>query len=306
MTLHPIFAALALAALPAISLAQQSSLAAGAPPTADAIMNLVAANQERSEAERAHYVYVQHAHILSRKGKTLMCEEITDSRITPSPAGSHADLLRLDGRVLVKGKYTSYNTPLPDPPAKQPQGQETPDSVSITLGGHNGDRDLVQGLRTSLTEDKSKDGVNRRLFPLTRARQGDYTFKLVGRERRNDRDVFHLEFRPKDKGDFDWKGDAYIDVSTFQPVLISTAMARRIPFAVRTLLGTNTPGLGFTIVYAPQPDGLWFPVSLGTEFKLHIAFFFHRQIIIDAQNRDFEKTHAGATMLPGPDPISRP
>ena len=80
-------------------------------------------------------------------------------------------------------------------------------------------------------------------------------------------------------------------------------MARRIPFAARTLLGTNVPGLGFTVVYAPQSDGLWFPVSLGTEFKLHVLFFYKRQIIIDAQNRDFQKTHATATITHIGEPI---
>ena len=49
--------------------------------------------------------------------------------------------------------------------------------------------------------------------------------------------------------------DAYIDTAAYQPVLITTVMARKIPFVVRTLLGTNVPGLGFTVTYAPQSDG---------------------------------------------------
>jgi hypothetical protein len=61
-------------------------------------------------------------------------------------------------------------------------------------------------------------------------------------------------------------------------------------------LGTNVPGLGFTIVYVPQPDGVWFPVSFGTEFRLHVLFVI-RQIVIDAQNRDFEKTHVSSRIV---------
>jgi hypothetical protein len=55
--------------------------------------------------------------------------------------------------------------------------------------------------------------------------------------------------------------------------------------------------LGFTVVYAPQPDGLWFPVSFGTEFKLHVLFLFSREIIINAQNSDFEKTHVNSKIV---------
>ncbi len=169
-------------------------------------------------------------------------------------------------------------------------------------GEQDTDRDLVESMRSSLTDERSKDGINQRLFPLTSAGQREYLFHLMGRERMNGRDVFHIDFRPKDRSEFGWKGDAYIDVGTFQPVVVSTAMARKVPIAVRTLLGTNVPGLGLTIVYAPQPDGVWFPVSLGTEFKLHVLFFFSRQIIIDAQNRSFEKTHASVEMVRVGDP----
>ena len=62
-------------------------------------------------------------------------------------------------------------------------------------------------------------------------------------------------------------------------------------------MGTNLPGLGFTVVYAPQPDGVWFPVSFGTEFKIHVLFFFNREIVVDAQNRSFEKTHVTSQIV---------
>ena len=146
-------------------------------------------------------------------------------------------------------------------------------------------------MRWNLIHDKSKDGVNAHLFPLTSKDQLDYAFRMIGRERLNGRDVFHIAFRPKKKDDFGWSGDAFIDTTAFQPVLVTTGMARKIPFAVRTLLGTNLPGLGFTVTYAPQPDGVWFPVTFSTEFKIHVLYFFHREIILDAQNRNFEKTH---------------
>ena len=109
--------------------------------------------------------------------------------------------------------------------------------------------------------------------------------------------MYHFSFRPKGKSDYNWKGDAYIDAGQYQPVLVRTAMSRKIPFAVRTLLGTSLPGLGFTVIYAPQPDGVWFPVSFGTEFKLHVFFFLNREIVISAENRDFAKTHVSSQIV---------
>jgi hypothetical protein len=91
--------------------------------------------------------------------------------------------------------------------------------------------------------------------------------------------------------------DAYIDTTAFQPVLVSTGLSRRVPFAVRTFLGTNLPGIGFTVTYAPQPDGVWFPSTFSTEFKIEVLFFFRREIILDAQNREFEKTHGDVKIV---------
>lgn len=252
-------------------------------------MERVAVNQDRAESERNHYVYVQHARVVSRKGKTIMCEEITDSRVTPSSSSSHIELLKLDGRVLKKGQYVTYTTPL----EKKAGYKKDPDEFH----DDDIDRDLVETMRRDLTNDKTKDGLASRLFPLTSKDQSGYSFHLVGRERKNGRDVFHIAFEPKDKNDYAWKGDAYIDTVAFQPVAVSTALSRKVPFAVRTLLGTNLPGLGFTVVYGSQSDGVWFPVSFGTEFKIHVLFLFSREIIVDAQNHSFEKTHVTSQIV---------
>jgi len=286
-------------------------------PSAQSVMARVGENQDRSEADRAHYVYVQHAKVVSRRGEKVICEEITNYRITPSNDGSHGELLDLEGRLRRKDTYTPYHALPPDkakaevpsnadtpnnqkqdpPPDSPKQEDEDHGSIRITIDGDSLDRDLVEDLRWDLIHDKSKDGVSAGLFPLTSKEQQDYVFRMVGRERLNGRDVFHLTFRPKQKNDIGWSGNAYIDTTAFQPVLITTGMARKIPFAVRTLLGTNFPGLGFTVTYAPQPDGVWFPVTFSTEFKIHVLFFFHREIILDAQNRDFEKTHVTSRIV---------
>ena len=279
-------------------------------------MARVAVNQDQAEAERARYVYVQHAKMVSRRGGTVMCEEITDYRFTPSSDGSHEELLKVDGRFLKEHKYVTYTVLLPrdeDKP-KEPEKEEDKSAEKAGDGKHKDaesnpaseetlDRDLVENMRWNLIHDKSKDGISAHLFPLTSKDQSDYVFHMIGREHLNDRDVFHISFRPKDKDEYGWSGDAFIDTVAFQPVVITTGMARKIPFAVRTFLGTNLPGLGFTITYAPQPDGVWFPVTFSTEFKIHVLFFFHREVILNAQNREFEKTHVTSRIVGDATPV---
>ena len=275
-------------------------------------MARVGVNQDRAEAERTHYVYVQHAKMTSRHAKTIMCEEITDYRFTPSSDGSHEELLKVDGRFLKAHKYVTYTALLPrdeDKPKdaekersgkkdkKEKEKDKDKDPVFDPNSDETLDRDLVENLRWNLIHDKSKDGINAHLFPLTTKDQANYVFRMVGREHLNGHDVFHIAFQPKSKDDFGWSGDAYIDTSAFQPVLVTTGMARKIPFAVRTLLGTNVPGLGFTVTYAPQADGVWLPVTFSTEFKIHVLFFFNREVILNAENREFEKTHVTSRIL---------
>jgi hypothetical protein len=284
------------------------------PLTADAIMSRVAANQDAAQSDRAHYVYIQHAHIASRKGNTVRCEETTDTRITPAPTGSDQKLLTLDGRLLHKHQYLHYTQLGGSKDTQNPNRIKSTvttenDNLNVTLNDEDDmamDLDLVENMRNNLTNGDSKDGISPNLFPLTSKEQADYTFHLLGRAPMNGHDCYHIDFSPKGPDDFNWKGDAYIDATAYQPVLIRTALSRKLPLAVRMLLGTNVPGLGFTIVYAPQPpnqpDGVWFPTTFGTEFKIHVLFFLNRQITFSAENRDFEKTHVTSQIVPAPTP----
>ncbi len=314
---------------------------APAPSTAEAIMARVATNQDRAVAERAHYVYVQHARTVSRRGSAVQCQETTDYRVIPAPDGSHKELLKVEGQLRDKHRYVNYTTLLPDDddganaggkgensggnskadstqtkggqpgqtgqeaaPGSQTKSPDSDDDIAISIGNHQSvDRQLVENIRHNLMNDKSRDGIDAKLFPLTSKEQADYVFRYSGRERMNGRDVFHVIFLPKDPKDFGWKGDAYIDTVAYQPVLVTTGMSRKIPFAVRTFMGINFPGLGFTVTYAPQSDGVWFPVTFSTEFKIEVLFFFRRTIIIDAQNREFEKTHVTSRILDGATPV---
>ncbi|MFL6306034.1 MAG: hypothetical protein ACJ72H_21095, partial [Candidatus Sulfotelmatobacter sp.] len=161
------------------------------------------------------------------------------------------------------------------------------------------DIDLVENLRKNLADDKSKDGLGKGLFPLTTEQQKQYLFTLKGRQTMNGHEVYRVSFRPKDKDDFDWKGEAFIDEQEFEPVVVYTQMSRKIPLAVRTLLGTNLPGLGFSVTYDREPDGVWFPVSFGTEFRMRVLFFIARDISMSLENTHFEKTHSDVRILDG-------
>lgn len=261
-----------------------------APPALDAqhIMAAVADNQDRSEQERSRFVYAQHSHITSRKGKSVRCEETTVYRMTPSAQGTAKQLLTLDGRLLLHGQYLRYDKL----PKRHSDDQDEGDSGNGTM-----DRDLVENLRDNLTGAPSKDGLGANLFPLTSKNQAEDEFQLLGREPRNGHDTFHITFRPRDKEDYGWKGEAWIDTASLQPVVVRTSLSRKLPLAVRTLLGTNIPGLGFTAIYAPQEDGVWFPVSFGTEFKLDVLFFLRREITLSVENQEFERTHVQSHII---------
>ena len=248
-------------------------------------MNRVAINQDTAEAERAHYVYVQHAKMTSRRGKTVMCEEITDYRFTPSADGTDEQLLKVDGRFLKNHKFITYSTLLPrDEDKPKDAGKDADKDKSATRrkkdkkekkdkekdkdpvfdpnSDETLDRDLVENMRWNLIHDKSKDGINAHLFPLTTKDQTQLHLphdrpRATEWPRRLPHRISPAKRRTTSAG-------AATPSSTppaYQPVLVTTGMARKIPFAVRTLLGTDVPGLGFTITYAPQPDGVWFPVT---------------------------------------------
>jgi hypothetical protein len=73
-------------------------------------------------------------------------------------------------------------------------------------------------------------------------------------------------------------------VHEFEPVVVYAEMSRKITLAVRTLLGTNLPELGFSVTYDREPDGVWFPVSFGTEFRMRVLFFIARDISMSLAN----------------------
>jgi hypothetical protein len=251
---------------------------ANPPLTADAIMKRVATNQDRSEILRKQYVYRQHTHILTHKPKgRLLREETADYDVLPNAEGTQKELKLLTGRYWNKGKYETF------------QGEPV-------LGTDTLDGNLIRDLREDLSNEKTKDGLAKDLFPLTTEGQKDDEFTLLGQAVEEGRNVYHIGFRPKDKNDISWAGEAYIDAAEFQPVRVFTKLSRRIPFGVRTFLGTDVPGIGFNVVYKRQEDGVWFPATFGTEFRIRALFFINRDVSVSLENTGFQHTHVESKM----------
>lgn len=288
MSSFRIIAGLVLSTLPLVGQQPSSQL------SADEIMTRVAANQDRAVEMRKNFIYHQHIHVVSHKtnGK-LIREETTDYEVAPTPDGTTKKLTLITGRYLQKGQYHDFT------------GQPRPDADSIDADLIDSFRedlanDRVQkddqpqghGVHVSLDEDShTKDGVADDLFPLSSKQQAKYAFHLIGEQKFQGREAYHIGFGPKDKSDITWAGEAYIDKQEFQPMLVFTKLSRKIPFAVRTLLGTDLPGLGFSVQYKRLEDGVWFPSSFGTEFRLKVLFFLNRDISLSMDNRDFQRTH---------------
>ncbi|MGA7411504.1 MAG: hypothetical protein WBW33_13560 [Bryobacteraceae bacterium] len=244
-----------------------------APLTVEEIMARVAANQDRAEKARTGFVYEQHIKVSSRhtNGK-LAREEVSDFLVTPTETGVDKKLEKISGSYWHKGSYLTYE-------------EERPGD------GEGLDGSLVRDFRDDLANDKSKDGLAKDLFPLTSEEQKQYKFTLAGTETRQDRTVYRITFRPADKDDLDWAGEAVVDAAEFQPITVDTKLSRRLPFFVRTMLGTDVPGLGFSVRYQRQADGVWFPVSFGTEFRLRAVFFINRNLALSLENKNFRHTN---------------
>ena len=253
-------------------------------PSAEEIMARVAANQDRAVKQRAEYVYQQRVRVISRKSNgKLMRDENADYGVTPTPDGTKKELKWIVGRAWYKGRYVVFK--------KRP----VPGKDSL-------DGNLVEDLRDDLTNDHSKSGLARDLFPLTSDEQKGYAFKLEGEETVNGRRVYRIHFFPRDKhvwkGDNPpWAGEALIDAQDFQPVRVYTKLSHHLPLFVRTVLGTSLPGLGFNVEFHRFDEGVWFPVSFGTEFRLRVLFFIKRDISISLRNSGFEHVHVKSKVL---------
>lgn len=243
------------------------------------IMARVAAHQDEAVKLRAEYVYQQRIRVAThRTNGKLVREETTDYLVTPTPNGTKKEMKSIVGRYWHKGSYVDF------------KGEPVPEEGLVDSG-------IVSEVRDDVTNEKSKDSLAADLFPLTAEEQKKYRFELAGEDTLKGRKVYRIKFRPTDRDEVNWAGQALIDQEEFQPLSVYTKLSRKIPFWVRTLLGTNVPGLGFNVEYRRFEEGVWFPVSFGTEFRLRAVFFINRDITVSLENSAFLHARAESKIL---------
>jgi hypothetical protein len=91
--------------------------------------------------------------------------------------------------------------------------------------------------------------------------------------------VYHIGFMPKDSNPLSLSGEAFIDAADLQPVRVFTNLRRRVPFVVRTALGTDVSGFGYNIDYKRLEDGN-LPASYGTEYEIRLLFHINRTVSV--------------------------
>lgn len=235
-------------------------------------MARVAENQAKTEDARRQFVYHQKQTVTIRQANGKVArEERREFEITPEARGGHRELLARQGRYEKDGEYVFFRN----------GGGEA-------AGVHAGiDAGMVEGFSEEMTRENSRDGISNDQFPLTYHQQWKYEFRLAGVESYRGRRVYRVEFVPHER--FGWKGEAWIDAEEYQPAFVTTKMAHGLPLAIKTLLGTDVHGYGYSVAYQRFEDGVWFPVSYGAEFSLHALFFYKRTITISMTNSDFRR-----------------
>lgn len=253
-------------------------LAAGQHLTADQIMALVGANQDRAMQARAEFVYNQDqlVRLLKPNGK-LACEAHSQFVVTPTAKGERKQQTMFAAKGIVHGKEVEYRSK-----------EDLKDGI---------DSSLCTEFRDFGSESKDKDGVSRDLFPLAGKELRFYDFTLEGEEVYQGVQAYKVSFEPKDKlGERPWAGEALISKTDFEPIMVTTRLAFKIPIAVRVVLGTNLEHLGFKVSYRKFDDGVWFPVSYGGEFRLRVLFFYARRVGISIRNDGFTRAKVDSTV----------
>lgn len=250
-------------------------------PGVDEVLKRVAENQEKAVSARLSIVYTQETRTrLMRSGGKVAREEKRRYTVAPTATATEKKLEFFEGNYRKNGKLLPYTDP------------------KFRHKDMDIDGDLVEDMTDDMVNDKeSKDGIPRNLFPLTAQEQAHYTYRLAGTQTVNGVDAIRLEFEPK-KGDDGrpWEGEALIDPVEFQPIRVVTKLAVSIPWAVKVFLGTNVSQLGFSVAYRRVADGLWFPISYGTEFHLRVLFGYARTIALSLDNREFRRASAESSI----------
>lgn len=247
------------------------------------ILARLAASQERASEARRTVVYQQEARVrfLRTNGK-LAREERRLYTVIPAPKGTEKKLVRFGGRYERNGRILFY-------------GQPGFTSKDLDLDG-----ELISDLTDVLIHDNSaRDGISADLFPLTSRGQSGYQFAFGGCRMLAGKPAFHLTFSPRrvrGRETKPWQGEAFVDPAEFQPLRVTTELARNVPAAVRILFGISIRQLGFSVTFVKAGEDLWFPATYGAEFGLRVLFGYRRNITMNVVNSGFRRTAAESTI----------
>src|ERR1700682_6396611 len=272
-----------------VMLALWAASAAEPPEPADTIMAKVATNQDRAQHMRSAFVYHQSMLIRFMRGHgKLAREEQREYTVTPDAKGFKKELTHFTGKYAKAGKLIEYNEP------------------GYQYKGVDIDGELADSLANDLANDEhSRDGITNDVFALTAEKQKKCVCKMEGKEDSRGKQVYRITFKPKkptlvdcddDNEGTCWAGEALIDVREYQPVLVTSWLAKGIPMAVQILLGTNLKHLGFKVAYEKFDDGFWFPVTYGGEFYVRGLFLYKRTIAVSVVNSGFRKADVTTTV----------
>ncbi len=241
-------------------------------PPADAIMRRVAENQTKAQDARKNFVYDMNVFVrLKRANGKLAREESREYVVAPAPKGAKRNLVKVEGKILDGKRETTYSE----------------------AGYKTKDMDIDGALTDSFARDVmwSKNDLGPMLdwFPLTTKRLEYYNFTLNGEENYLGHHVYKVAFDGHGEDDDCWKGEALIEKNEFQPVLITSHWACKLPKAVTILLGISVHDIGAKITYQRFAKDVWFPVTCGGELKLRVLFGYARTIAFSAKNSGFPK-----------------
>jgi hypothetical protein len=211
---------------------------------ATAIMIQVAANVEKAVEARRQYVYQQTVRAsLTRTNGQFARREKRQYLVIPSATGTEKKLVSFQGEYRRGKQSVTYQEPLKD---RQDAGF---------------DAELLQDLTEELINAKdARDGIPHNLFPLRSADLPAYAFTMKGELQHQGRRTYRIAFEPAKKAkemcvhagadedngcvETPWMGEAWIDAAELEPVRIDTHLAFKVPWAVRTFLGTNLKQTG--------------------------------------------------------------
>src|SRR5215471_1432866 len=165
------------------------------PESAEAIMAKVAQNQDRAQEMRSAFVYNQNLLIRFKRGNGKVCrEELREFTVAPTAKGTEKTLTRFLGKYLKEDRLVEYTEP------------------DFHYKDFDLDADLISDLAKEVADDKnSRDGISADLFPLTSEEQKKYGFALKGKETFRGKEIYRINFKPKQHDSSDgtpWAGEA--------------------------------------------------------------------------------------------------